>query len=142
MHGSPSSFGPEQVSLFLKNNQCLYSHACEAFELQPHQIKISCFVFPKGVWKFVGIGDAALAVKYTLLAAPDFVAGMAVRAQRSNLSGCRVMGENLDILKPILKDLFKIMDINLKRQRYIEYTLSQALGLQAKLRSWIKVEHG
>ena len=130
----PSRFGPMQIASFLSNLQSLYQYACKAFDMEPHQLKITNFSFPEGEWHFYGIGDAAVAVRDTLLVAPDFVADMFDKDAVDQNTSIPSTG-HLEIIKPIYGNLSNI-DVS-SRKEYIEFTLNYAIGANKNLQEHI-----
>lgn len=141
-NGAPSLFGPEQLALFMSSLQTLYNHACEAFDIMPHQLKITRFEYPDGVWQFDGLGDPALVVKALLLAAPDVIANVAdplPAALNNRHDGQTAAGEqqHLDLIRPVIQDLLNIRKKHW--QTHIQYTLRRAIGGPTRPGKLIKV---
>jgi len=133
----PSRFGPVQLASFMSNVQTLYDHACKAFELEPHQLKITSVDFPNGRWHFNGTGDAAMAVRDTISVAPDFIAGVH-DSSTMDQNSLNTSPSHLETIKPIFTNLKQIKRKN--RKEYIETTLSHAIGASKDLKQHIKVK--
>lgn len=137
----PTRFSPEQLTVFLESLQLLYNHACEKFNVMPHQLRILAFKFPAGVLTFHGLKDPAGAVACALETAPDVIADVARNdSNRKDVSAAHATysdHQHLDVLKKIISDLDKI-----KRpcwKSYIQYTLASELGAHVALTKHITV---
>ncbi len=137
----PTLFGPEQLARFLESLQILYNHACEKFDVMPHQLRIEAIGFPKHTLKFRGLKDPARAVANALEAAPDVIAAVATDEFNSKDAGSTHAThsdhQHLDALKKIITDLEKIKRSNWKT--YIQYALGSELGAHVSLKKHIRV---
>lgn len=135
----PSAFPPEKISVFLSSLQNLYNHACETFDVMPHQLQLVEFHYPSGELKFHGLKDPAHAIACALEVAPDVLADLAGAETQKDSALSKAVNndhQHLDSLKKIISGLEKI-----KRKHwtsFIAYTLSSELGIQVNPSNHLK----